>query len=145
MRLGISGSRSLKNTEFVEFLLKHSITYLPYTFNAVFTGGAVGVDTIAFEFFKREYVEPTVLYPDYDAYPSWRYYKALLDRNTRIVESSDYLIAIYKQSTEKVKGGTIDTSKKALQMNRSLVFVNVTRGTIEYYETYDSFIKNELI
>jgi len=122
MKVGIVGSRGIRDTDIVEQVLVDS----PFIDrdsglwhnNTFISGGADGVDTSAERIADEYGVDIQIIEPDYsdwsgDEHPAKR-------RNTRIVERSDAVVAIWNGHSN----GTRDTIDKALDRGVS-VYVEV--------------------
>lgn len=83
MKVAVIGSRSLKVAELERFL--------PEGVDCIVSGGALGVDSSAADFAKRQGIPLKVFRPDYD---SWGR-RAPLIRNTQIVDFADMVLAFW--------------------------------------------------
>lgn len=103
--VAVVGSRSITDKEFVFKTLDYYLQNIKENICLV-SGGANGVDKICREYWKeRPKLEMIEFLPDYENNPPKL---APLLRNTKIVNASDYLIAITTGSR-----GTADSIKKA--------------------------------
>ena len=123
MILGITGSRSvtdfdflpyfhLLDNEFKTFCSNHYTGSLAVT--CVITGGAVGVDTTAYDTAQRYGIENLRILPDRSKYPGIQIFKALEKRNEEIVEKCDILLAVWDGSSH----GTRNTIKIAEKLGK---------------------------
>lgn len=117
-RIGVVGSRGITDYNVVADAIINSpwtaLDYHPdrwatdsYT---IVSGGANGVDTNAEKFAKEHGFGVEVIEPDYD---DWSNGHPALVRNTKIVEASDAIIAVWDGRSR----GTRDTIDKALERN----------------------------
>jgi predicted Rossmann fold nucleotide-binding protein DprA/Smf involved in DNA uptake len=106
MKVAIVGSRSITSYE----ALSDALTNAPDDWMDdphFVSGGADGVDSLAESYARRNDVSIDVIEPDYD---DWSRGHPAKVRNTRIVEESDAVIALWDGSSN----GTRDTIDKAL-------------------------------
>lgn len=115
MRIGVVGSRSITTYSTVsDAIINCPWFQMPYNPSrwdteayTIVSGGADGVDSSAERFAEKHGFEMVVLEPDYD---DWSGAHPAKKRNTRIVEESDAIVAVWDGSSE----GTRDTIDKAL-------------------------------
>lgn len=105
MNIAIVGSRTFPQLKLVEWFIRD----LPLGVRVI-SGGAAGVDSAAIEYARQRGLETTVRLPDLNGCKerhefTERYYA----RNQTIVNDADLIVAF----TEKDKGGTWDTIKRA--------------------------------
>ena len=86
MRLAIIGSRDI-----TEFDMETILFHLPKKVEAILSGGAKGVDSLAEEFARRQGIPFLKVLPNYPRYGK----KAPIMRNLEIVRQADYLLAIW--------------------------------------------------
>ena len=107
VRIGIVGSREFGDlsrvANFVRILHKQYGDKLE-----IVSGGARGVDTTAVEAALELGIPAQEFPPD----PDTPFYTAAMERNTKIVEYSDFVYAFW--IVQKGSSGTIDTMRKAL-------------------------------
>ena len=109
IKVGISGSRSITDAPFIYKTLDYYLSQLLLKYKVVLVhGNAKGVDYIANDWAISKGLEVIIFEPEYDLYHAKR---APLERNTEIVNESDYLIAIQHNSSS----GTQDSINKALK------------------------------
>ena len=105
MKIGIVGSRTFPQLKLIEWYIRD----LPEGVTII-SGGAKGVDKAAEEYARRRGLEVIVKLPNLDGCEKrFEYTERYYDRNQEIVNSSDLIVAF----TEKDKGGTWDTIKRA--------------------------------
>ena len=107
IKLGVVGSRSINNKQFVFETLDFYLARLLKENEVVLvSGGAIGVDSLCEDFARERKLKTEVYLPDYKQYGKG----ATHIRNKQVVEVSDYLIAITTGSN-----GTASTIKYAEQ------------------------------
>ena len=104
MKLGITGSRTITQFDFIPYFMmrdkdfrafcrKHGLGCRKIT--QVITGGARGIDTIAFLTAKSAGIRNRQFLPDRKKYPGRLVLKAFQERNRQIVDSCDVLLAVW--------------------------------------------------
>ncbi|MCP3929400.1 MAG: DUF2493 domain-containing protein [Bacteroidetes bacterium] len=123
MKVAITGSRQFKNYELFKKIMEQ------YAIDAthIISGGAKGADHLAERYAKENGLLLTVIRPDYQSYSS-KY--APLQRNSKIVQQADLVIAFYVNG--KRSGGTLDAAKKAIAAGKRLIEV-INGETIEHF------------
>ena len=110
MNIAIVGSRTFPQLKLVEWFIRD----LPLGVRII-SGGAIGVDSAAVEYARQRGLETEVCLPDLNGckerYEFTRRYYA---RNEKIVTEADLVVAF----TEKDKGGTWDTIKRAHKIGK---------------------------
>lgn len=124
MNLGVVGSRSITEYSTVKHAIQRSPWWHPsqegqHPGVTIVSGGADGVDTSAERFADEHTCSLKVIEPDYD---DWSEGHPAKVRNTRIVEESTAIVAVWDGHSN----GTRDTIDKALD-----------RGVNLYVETHD--------
>lgn len=115
-RIGVVGSREFKNYNQLEFEVRHRVGEEDW----IVSGGAMGADSMAQRLAKQE--GGTILIH----YPKWHNDKGIyipsagFDRNRKIVEHSDVVMAFY-QKGRFGQGGTANTAKWARELGVELV------------------------
>lgn len=115
MRLAIVGSREFENYDLV--CVEVAKIQKTKKINLIVSGGAKGADTLARKFAALNKIPLMEFLPDYKRYGRG----APLQRNTLIVQNSDYVIAFVTPSSR----GTLDTIKKAKQRGLTVKIINV--------------------
>lgn len=115
MKLAIVGSRNINDYQILEAAIKE-YNLIP---TSIVSGGADGVDTLAFRYAKQNNIPIVVFKPD------WRKYgkSAGFKRNIQIVESSDVVLAIWDGKSKGTKH-SIDLANKA----KKLLFIKLCEG-----------------
>ncbi len=107
IKVGISGSRTIINREFIFKQLDWYLSNLKMDNEIILVhGGAKGVDSIAESWAKKNKIKTEIYLPDYDKYGK----AAPIKRNQTIVDNSDYFIAIQLENSR----GTQDAINKAI-------------------------------
>lgn len=117
MIIGITGSRSIKDRDYIIECLESIIKKnpFPYTF---LTGGAKGVDQISEDYLRMEGYDVVVLRPAHSYVPTIPYTSGLYKaRNLQIIYNCSLLIAIW----DGTSGGTKYTFEKAEGMEKKVV------------------------
>ena len=107
MKVAVVGSRSVSDYSVVKAILNQ------YTFTQIISGGAKGVDTFAEQYSsENNLVEPLVILPN------WKRYNrgAGAVRNREIVDSSDFVIAIWDGKSK----GTLISINYAKKQNKPI-------------------------
>lgn len=108
VKVGISGSRTIKDREFVFQQLDWYLSRLKRDYELILLhGGAIGFDRIAESWAKKNKVKTEIYLPNYEKYGKG----APLKRNQTIVDNSDYFIAIQQNNSR----GTQDAIDKAIR------------------------------
>lgn len=106
MKVGVVGSRGITLYEALETTLNGAPAHWMDDPHLV-SGGADGVDTLAERYAEENGLPMTVIEPDYS---DWSRGHPAKVRNTRIVEESDVVVALWDGQSN----GTRDTMDKAL-------------------------------
>lgn len=123
LRIGIVGSRNfgdlVRVAKLVEILKETKGDFV------LVSGGAKGVDRAAAAAARARGLEVVEHLPKEDVKP---FAKAAMERNTKIVEDSDFIFAFW--SVTKESTGTVDTMRKALMAGK-LVGIYTPKGAFE--------------
>ena len=123
MKLGITGSRSIAQFDFMPYFMmrdkdfrafcrKHGLLRRKIT--EVITGGARGIDTIAFRTAASAGIRNHQILPDRKNFPGKLILKACQDRNEPIVDRCDVLLAGWDGTSH----GTENTLAYARKVNK---------------------------
>ena len=134
MKLGITGSRSivrfdfmpyftLNDKKFRAFCRKHGLGRRKIT--EVITGGARGIDTIAFQTAAAAGIRNLQFLPDRKKFPGKLVLKAFQERNKQIVDSCDVLLAIWDGKSH----GTKNTLGYAQRINKPALLIRFRQGS----------------
>lgn len=110
-RFAVVGSRSFCDKDTFNRVMDDIIAKerVPET---IVSGGAVGADTMAYEWAQERNIQTLIFKPRYKDYPrNVRHWMPAKDRNTSIVENSDLVIAFW----DMVSNGTKDTIEKSVE------------------------------
>lgn len=108
VRVGISGSRTIKDKEFVFQQLDWYLSNLKRDYEVILVHG---VDKLCEKWAQEKKIKTEIYLPEYDKYPPKQ---APILRNQTIVDNSDYFIAIQAENSK----GTQDAINRAI--NRGL-------------------------
>lgn len=128
MKLGITGSRTItqfdfipyfmmKDTDFRTFCRKHELGRRKIT--KVITGGARGIDSVAFRTAESAGIRNLQFLPDRKKFPGKLILKAFQERNRQIVDSCDILLAVWDGKSR----GTKNTLAYARRINKPAFLV----------------------
>ena len=128
MKLGITGSRSITGFDFLPYFLlrdrafrsfcrRHSVGPLKIT--EVISGGAAGIDALAFRQAREAGLRNIQCLPDREMFPGRRIFRAYRERNERIIRKCDILLAVW----DGVSRGTKDTLDRACAVGRPAFIV----------------------
>ncbi|MCL2722118.1 MAG: DUF2493 domain-containing protein [Treponema sp.] len=110
MKLAIIGSRTIENLNLDEYIKEKP--------DVVISGGAKGVDTIAWKWALENHIEIIVHRPDYNLHGKW----AALKRNDIIINEADKIIAFWNGKST----GTKYVIEKAKKLNKhvEIIFID---------------------
>lgn len=110
MNIAIVGSRTFPQLKLVEWFIRD----LPLGVKII-SGGAIGVDSAAVQYARQRGLEAEVCLPDLTGCKErYEYTQRYYARNEKIVTEADLVVAF----TEKDKGGTWDTIKRAHKIGK---------------------------
>ena len=107
MKLAIIGSRSIEKLDLDEYIKDKP--------DVVISGGAKGIDTIAWEWAVKNNIEIIVHRPDYNKNGKW----AALRRNDIIIDEADKIIAFWNGKST----GTKYVIDRAKELNKNIEVV----------------------
>ena len=130
MKIGITGSRTItdfdfipyftmRNKDFRIFCRKHGLGRRKVT--KVITGGARGIDSIAFHAAESIGIRNHQFLPDRKKYPGKLVAKAFQERNRQIVNNSDVLLAVWDGKSH----GTKNTLAYAQKINKPAFLITI--------------------
>ena len=134
MKLGITGSRSItqfdfmpyfmmKDKDFRAFCRKHGLGRRKIT--EVISGGARGIDSIAFQTAASAGIRNLQIFPDRKTFPGKLVLKAFQERNKQIVDNCDILLAIWDGKSH----GTKNTLAYAQRVNKPAFLIRFRQGS----------------
>jgi hypothetical protein len=107
MKLAIIGSRAIENLDLSEYIKEKP--------SVIISGGAKGIDTIAWEWALKNNIEIIVHRPNYNKDGKW----AALKRNDIIVDEADKIIAFWNGKST----GTKYVIERAKKLNKPLEII----------------------
>lgn len=110
MRIGIVGSRTIRVLELSRYI--HTTPE-----DVIISGGAEGVDMMAYHFAKKNGLQMIIHFPNYELDGKG----APLKRNQRIVDDSDVIFAFWDGKSR----GTMNTVLKARRANKAVKLIQV--------------------
>ena len=130
MKLGITGSRAIAQFDFMPYLTmqdndfrafcrKHGLGRRKIT--KVITGGAKGIDSIAFQTAASAGIRNQQFLPDRKKFPGKLVLKAFQERNKQIVDNCDILLAVWDGKSS----GTKNTLAYAQRVNRPAFLIRI--------------------
>ena len=130
MKLGITGSRSITQFDFIpyftmqdkafrDFCRQHGLGRRKITM--VITGGAKGIDTLAFQTAEAAGIRNLQFLPDRKKFPGRLVSKAFQERNRQIVNNCDILLAVWDGRSR----GTENTLSYARKTHKPMYLVEV--------------------
>ena len=131
MKLGITGSRSIADFDFIPFFTMRDKDFRAFCrknglgrrkITEVITGGARGIDSIAFQTAGSAGIRNIQFLPDRKKFPGKRILKAFQERNRQIVDRCDVLLAVWDGRSR----GTKNTLDYAHQIHKPAFLVLVT-------------------
>lgn len=119
--IALVGSRNFNDKELFEKVVSE-VVLIDGKPNKVISGGAVGADTLAYEWAIENKIEIAIYKPRHEDFPKeTRKWMAPKERNTKIVENCDVVLAFWDLSST----GTKDTIEKAINNNRKIYIYNL--------------------
>jgi hypothetical protein len=112
MKLAIIGSRAIENLDLNEYIKEKP--------DVIISGGAKGIDTIAWEWALKNNIEIIVHRPNYNKDGKW----AALKRNDIIINEADKIIAFWNGKST----GTKYVIEKAKKINKPLEIILIHEG-----------------
>ena len=131
MKLGITGSRSITDFDFTAFLTLRDCDFAAFcrdrfgtetAVTEIVCGGARGIDTLAAECAAHLGIPTVIFAPDRRRNPGRMICRALLERNQRIVDHCDLLLAVW----DGLSTGTRDTCRRAEKSGRPVYLIRKT-------------------
>lgn len=107
MRVAIIGSRNIDRDNLQKFAYKKICENIPANVTEIVSGGAVGIDTLAEAFAKKNGIRTKIFLPDYDKYGK----RAPIIRNDEIISYAQYVIAVWDGKSR----GTAYTIAKCIE------------------------------
>ena len=108
--IAVVGTRNFTDKDTFKRIINEVIT-IEGTPNKIVSGGAIGADTLAFEWAIENNTEVLVFKPKYEDFPKKKRWMAPKERNTTIVDNSDIVLAFWDMEST----GTKDTINKSIK------------------------------
>ena len=130
MKLGITGSRSITEFDFIPYFMMQDRDFRAFCrrhglgrrkITAVITGGARGIDTLAFKAAEQAGIRNILFLPDRTKFRGKTILRAFQARNEQIVDSCDVLIAVWDGRSR----GTRNTLAYAQKVNKPVFLIDV--------------------
>ena len=131
MKLGITGSRAITDFNFIPYFTMQDKAFRAFCrrhglgrrkVTKVITGGARGIDSIAFRTAASAGIRNLQFLPDRKKFPGKLVLKAFQERNKKIVDSCDVLLAVWDGRSH----GTKNTLAYAQRVNKPAFLIHVT-------------------
>ena len=131
MKLGITGSRSITDFDFIPYFTMRDKSFRTFCrerglgrrkITAVITGGARGIDTLAFQAAETAGIRNLQFLPDRAKYRGKTILKAFQARNQQIVENCDVLLAVWDGRSR----GTENTLAYARKVHKPAFLITYT-------------------
>jgi len=131
MKLGITGSRSITEFDFIPYFTMQNRDFRAFCRNhglirrkitAVVTGGARGIDTLAFQAAETVGIRNLQFLPDRTKFRGKTILKAFQVRNQQIVENCDVLLAVWDGRSR----GTENTLAYARKVRKPAFLITYT-------------------
>jgi len=131
MKLGITGSRTIEQFDFIPYFTMRDEKFRAFCrmhglgrrkITEVITGGAKGIDTLAFQAAESIGIRNRQFLPDRKKFPGKMVLKAFQERNRQIVDSCDVLLAVWDGKSH----GTKNTLAYAQRVNKPAFLIQVT-------------------
>ena len=125
--IAVVGTRNFTDKDTFKRIINEVIT-IEGTPNKIVSGGAIGVDTLAFEWAIENNTEVLVFKPKYEDFPKKKRWMAPKERNTTIVDNSDIVLAFWDMEST----GTKDTINKSIKKGKRIYLYNIKENKIIY-------------
>jgi uncharacterized phage-like protein YoqJ len=125
--IAVVGTRNFTDKDTFKRIINEVIT-IEGTPNKIVSGGAIGADTLAFEWAIENNTEILVFKPRYEDFPKEKRWMAPKERNTTIVDNSDIVLAFWDMESN----GTRDTINKSIKKGKKIYLYNIKENKIIY-------------
>jgi hypothetical protein len=125
--IAVVGTRNFTDKDIFKRIINKVIT-IEGTPNKIVSGGAIGADTLAFEWAIENNTEILVFKPRYEDFPKEKRWMAPKERNTTIVDNSDIVLAFWDMESN----GTRDTINKSIKKGKKIYLYNIKENKIIY-------------
>lgn len=127
--IAVVGSRNFTDKDIFSRVLAEVIS-IEGTPKNIVSGGAIGADTLAYEWAIDNGVDTLVFEPRYKDFPKKvRRWMAPKERNTTIVENSDVVLAFWDMEST----GTKDTIDKSVEKGNKVYLYNIKEDKVSLY------------
>lgn len=127
--IGVVGSRNFVDKTIMNDVL-NDVIKIEGTPGKIVSGGAVGADTLSYDWAVDNNIDTLVFTPRYSDFPKKvRRWMAPTERNTTIVENSDIIVAFWDMSST----GTKDTLDKSVQRGKKIYLYNTLDNKLTLY------------
>lgn len=129
MKLGITGSRTIEQFDFIPYFTMRDENFCAFCrrrglgrrkITEVITGGAKGIDTLAFQAAEAAGIRNRQFLPDRRKFPGKLIIRAYQERNRQIVDRCDILLAVWNGKSR----GTRNTLSYARQAGKPVFLIN---------------------
>ncbi len=130
MKLGITGSRTITEFDFIPYFTMQDRAFRAFCrqhrlgrrkITTVITGGAKGIDTLAFQTAEAAGIRNLRFLPDRKKFPGRLVSRAFQERNRQIVDCCDLLLAVWDGRSH----GTKNTLAYARKIRKPMYLVKV--------------------
>ena len=130
MKLGITGSRTITEFDFIPYFTMRDQEFLVFCrmhglgrrkITEVITGGARGIDALAFQTAESAGIRNFQFLPDRKKFPGKLILKAFQERNKLIVDRCDVLLAVWNGQSH----GTKNTLCYARKVRKPVFLIQV--------------------
>jgi hypothetical protein len=127
--IGVVGSRDFVDKTIMNEVL-NDVIKIEGTPGKIISGGALGADTLSYEWAVENNIDTLVFEPRYNDFPkNVRRWMAPKERNTTIVENSDIIIAFWNMTST----GTKDTLDKSVERGKKVYLYNTLDNKLTLY------------
>ncbi len=127
--IAVVGSRKFTDAKILEDILNEVIG-IEGTPSKIISGGAIGADSMAYDWAVRNNIETLIFKPRYtDFPPKTRRWVAPKERNTTIVDNSDVIVAFW----DMISSGTKDTLDKSVKKGKKIYVYNTIENKLLLY------------
>lgn len=123
--IAVVGTRNFTDKDTFKRIINEVIT-IEGTPNKIVSGGAIGADTLAFEWAIENNTEVLVFKPKYEDFPKKKRWMAPKERNTTIVDNSDIVLAFWDMEST----GTKDTINKSIKKGKKIYLYNIKENKV---------------
>ena len=131
MKLGITGSRTITDFDFIPYFTMRDKEFRAFCrthglgrrkITKIISGGAKGVDTLAFQTAESLGIRNLQILPDKRKFPGKMILKAYQERNKKIVDRCDLLLAVWDGKSH----GTGNTLSYARKISKPVFLIEIS-------------------